>query len=96
MEPADQRRFLGGHLLNIIFFFFFFQLYNAESLPTSNMNSYKKQKEHSIMFILELSSKSVGVAVAFTLLKENLSDPHFFQFFFLKGKIIVFEIKTNL
>ena len=39
------------------------------------------------MFYIELSSESVGVGV-------NYGDPHFI--FFLKGKIIVYEIKTNL
>ena len=41
LEPADQGRFLGWHLLYIIFLFFIFQLYNAELLRTSNMNLYK-------------------------------------------------------
>ena len=26
LEPEDQGRFLGGHLLQIVFFFFFFRL----------------------------------------------------------------------
>ena len=48
---------------------------------------------------IELSSKYVcvwgGVGVNFALLKGNNSgDPHF-SFFFLKGYIIVYEIKTN-
>ena len=38
LEATDQGRFLGGHLLYIIFFFCFFQLCNAEILPISNMN----------------------------------------------------------
>ena len=59
LEPVDQGRFLGGHLLYIIVFFFS-QLYNNELLPKSNMNWYKWQKVHSITFYIELSSKYVG------------------------------------
>ena len=38
LKPADQDRFLGGHLLNIVFLLLLFQLYNNELLPTSNIN----------------------------------------------------------
>ena len=51
---------------------------------------------HSIAFYIELSSKYEGVGVNFALLKDNCSgDPHF-VFFFLKGYIKVYEIKTKL
>ena len=53
-------------------------------------------KVHSIVFYIKISSKYVGVGVNFGLLKENKSgDPHFL-FFFLKGYIKVYEIKTKL
>ena len=38
LKPADQDRFLGGHLSNIAFFLLLFQLYNNELLPTSKIN----------------------------------------------------------
>ena len=53
-------------------------------------------KVHSITFYVKLSSKSVGVGLNFALLKENYFDGPHFLFVFLKGKIIVYEIKTKL
>ena len=53
-------------------------------------------KVHSITSYIELSSKYVGVGVNFALLSEKQSgDPHFL-FFFLKGYIKVYGIKTRL
>ena len=52
-------------------------------------------KVHSITYYIELSSKYVGVGVNFALLSEKKSgDPHFL-FFFLKGYIKVYGIKTK-
>ena len=50
LEPVDQGRFLGGHLLYIIFFFFFFQLYNNNNnlLYTSNMNMTKSTLHNAL------------------------------------------------
>ena len=53
-------------------------------------------KVHSKAFYIELSSKYVGVGVNFGLLKENYSGGPQFLFFFLKGYIKVYEIKTKL
>ena len=52
-------------------------------------------KLHSITSYIELSSKCMVVGVNFALLSGNTSgDPHFL-FFFLKGYIKVYGIKTN-
>ena len=49
-------------------------------------------KNYSLTFYIELSSKSVGVGLSLALLKDKYGDPHFF----LKGKMIVREIKANI
>ena len=41
------------------------------NLTLSNMNLYKLQKLHSLMFYIELSSKFEGVGLKLALLKDN-------------------------
>ena len=57
------------------------------------MELYKWQKLHSLNFLIELSSKFVGVGTNLALLQDNQSgDP--IVFFFLKCQMIVHEIIT--
>ena len=52
-------------------------------------------KNHYLRFYIELSLKYVVVGLNLAILKDNLyGNPPFF-FFFLKGKMIVHEIKTK-
>ena len=52
-------------------------------------------KIYSLTFTIELYLKSVGVGLTLVLLKDyKFGDPRFFLFF-LKGKMIVHEIKTK-
>ena len=64
MEPEDQGRILDGTYYKLFYFLLFYR-YNAKLLHTSNMELYKLQQKHSLMFYTELSSKS-GVGVKFS------------------------------
>ena len=59
-----------------------------------NCKKNKLQKNNSFTFNIELCSKSVGVGLIFSLLKDNWHrGPHFIVI--LKGNMIVHEVKTK-
>ena len=53
-------------------------------------------KSNSLTFYIKFTSKPVRMGLNLALLKDNkYGGPRFFPSFFLKGKMIVHEIKTK-
>ena len=80
---------------SVLFSFFFFNILMLNCSYTSKMASSNERNGHSRTFYIELRMKPMGVGLNLALQKENwFGDPRFL-FFFLKGSIIVREIKMN-
>ena len=71
LKPNDQGRFQGGHLKQIVFFSFFFFLLVLQNYFIQEIWNYINDKNYSLNFGIELSSKFVGVGITLALLQDN-------------------------
>ena len=80
---------------SVLFFFLFYPFNNKLLHILVKWHHQNDQNSHFLTFYIDLRMKPMGMRLNLALLKENeFGDPRFL-FFFLKGNIIVHEIKIN-